>query len=65
MERGRKLTRFEKECCQAQGVNPKEYLFSHKINDSYFAVINREKGTLKILDIYRRTKSKWGDNYEN
>jgi hypothetical protein len=55
----RRLTRFEKECCEAQGANPKYYLFAYTINDSYFKIVHKETGVQKTIDVYRR-KSRWG-----
>lgn len=56
----RRLTRIEKECCLAQGADPKEYLYAYKISDSYFKVVHKETGMQKTIDIYRRAKNRWG-----
>ncbi len=56
---GRRLTRFEKECCLKQGANPKDYIFLYDINDSYFKVKHKTSGIEKTIDKYRRAKNRW------
>lgn len=53
-----KLNRLQKECCTAQGYDPKKYGLYKDINDSYFQIMHRETGKIVTLDKYRRGKRK-------
>ena len=59
MKRGRRLTRDEKSCLLAQGIDYKQYMFSENVNDSYFKVVHKETGIQKIVDRYKKSKNKY------
>lgn len=54
----KRLTRFQKECCSAQGYDPTKYGLYKDINDSYFQIMNRETGKVVTIDKYRRGNRK-------
>lgn len=43
----------------AQGLNPKEYEFAYKINDSYIKVRNKTTGIETSVDVYRKASNRW------
>ena len=55
----RKLTRDEKACVLKQGANPKEYMFSYDVNESYFKAIHKETGIERMFDKYRKAKNRF------
>lgn len=53
------LTRTQKEIVMGHRLNPKEHRFVRQVSDSYIEVVNVNTGTKKILDVYKRAKSRY------
>lgn len=48
------LTRSQKEAISAYGLNPKDYLFVEDVSDSYFKIIHKDYGSVKLIDRYAK-----------
>ena len=59
MKQYKKLTREQKAIVLGHGLNPKEYRFVEKINDSYIKIVNVNTGIQKTIDIYKKAKNRW------
>ncbi len=55
----KRLTREQKAILLGHNLNPKEYRFVDRINDSYIKVVNINSGIQKTVDVYRKAKNKW------
>lgn len=53
------LTRVQKEIVLGHGLNPATHRFVRYINESYIEVVNTETGYKKIIDVYKRAKSRF------
>lgn len=59
MKRGRRLTREEKSCLIAQGLDAKQYEFAYDLNESFFKVRNRKTKIEKTVDKFRKAKNRY------
>ena len=53
MKQPKKLTRAQKECLMAHGLNPKDWALVEE-TEFCFHIIHKEKGTTKLIDKFRR-----------
>lgn len=53
------LTRAQKEIVLGHGLSPAHHRFVRYINESYIEVINTETGNKKIIDVYKRARSRF------
>lgn len=53
MKQSKKLTRSQKECLMAHGLNPHDWRLISETEFSYH-IINKEKKTTKLVDKFRK-----------
>ena len=58
-KRSKRLTREQKAILLGHNLNPKEYRFVEKINDSYIKVVNVNTGIQKTIDVYKKAKNRY------
>lgn len=59
-KRGKKLTREQKAILTGHGLDPKSYEFVYQINESYIKIRHKETKIEKTVDVYKKSKSRWG-----
>lgn len=64
-KQGKAPTREQKEILSGHHMDAKKWRFVKRVTESYLQFVNTETGQLKTVDIYKKSKNKWGDDYEN
>lgn len=59
-KRGKRLTREQKSILIGHGLDPKQYEFVYQINESYIKIRHKETKIEKTVDVYKKSKSRWG-----
>ena len=60
MKRGKKLTREQKAIVLGHGLDTREWTLAYVVNDSYIKIQHKETGIQKTIDVYKKSKSRWG-----
>lgn len=56
MKQPKSLTREQKSCAMAHGLNPQDWALIDE-TEFCFRIIHKEKGTIKLIDKFRRFNS--------
>ena len=56
MKRPKSLTREQKSCVMVNGLHPQDFALIDE-TEFYFRIIHKEKGTIKLIDKFRRFNS--------
>lgn len=54
MKQPKALTRNQKEAVSAYDLNPKDYMFVTDVTETYFQIIHKDNGSVKLIDRYAR-----------
>ena len=63
-KQGKRLTREQKEILSGHHMDAKKWRFAKQVTESYMQFVNIETGQLKTVDVYKKSKKKWGEDDE-